>query len=71
MIVFTGIWKNAGTDGKVNLFCLILLIIKCKLKIHFILTGDNDETSVQSIENSKKRFFQRGSIDSFIFSVPK
>ncbi|CAF4112645.1 unnamed protein product, partial [Adineta steineri] len=55
IIVFTGQRANSGTQSKV----------------HFILSSDNDETSVRTFSNPHRKIFQRGGIDSFIMSVPK
>ncbi|UJR10866.1 hypothetical protein I4U23_015053 [Adineta vaga] len=55
MVVFTGVRGHAGTTAKV----------------HFILSGDDYETDPYTLMDSKRKILQRGSIDSFIFGVPK
>lgn len=55
MILFTGHRKDSGT----------------KSKVYFILSGDDDETKVRHLNDSKRTILQRGGIDSFIMAVPK
>ncbi len=55
ILVFTGHRKNAGT----------------KSKVHFILSGDNDETHVRTFTDPHRSILQRGGIDAFIMTVPK
>jgi hypothetical protein len=55
ILVFTGRRKDAGT----------------KSKVHFILSGDNDQTEVRTFSDPNRKIFQRGGINSFIMTVPK
>ncbi|CAM4771183.1 unnamed protein product [Rotaria magnacalcarata] len=55
ILVFTGFRKDSGTSSKV----------------HFIISGDDDETGVRTLEDPKRKVLQRGGIDSFIMAVPK
>jgi hypothetical protein len=55
ILVFTGRRKDAGT----------------KSKVHFILSGDNDETHIRTFADPHRPIFQRGGIDAFILAVPK
>ncbi|CAF0957173.1 unnamed protein product, partial [Didymodactylos carnosus] len=55
IIVFTGLRKDAGT----------------KSKVHFIISGDDDETGVRTLEDPHRRVFRRGGVDAFVMSVPK
>ncbi|CAF0742236.1 unnamed protein product [Didymodactylos carnosus] len=55
IIVFTGLRKDAGT----------------KSKVHFIISGDDDETGVRTLEDPNRTILQRGGIDAFVMSVPK
>ncbi|CAF1616393.1 unnamed protein product [Adineta ricciae] len=55
IIVFTGLRKDSGTDSKV----------------HFIISGDDEETGVRTFEDPQRKILQRGGIDSFIMAVPK
>ncbi|CAF0979709.1 unnamed protein product [Adineta ricciae] len=55
MVVFTGMQRHAGTTAKV----------------HFILSSEDCETNPYTLVDDKRKILQRGSIDSFIFSVPK
>ena len=55
IFLFTGHRKDSGT----------------KSKVYFILSGDQDETKVRSLSDSKRSILQRGGIDSFIMTVPK
>jgi hypothetical protein len=55
ILLFTGQRMNAGT----------------KSQVHFILSGDQDETQIRKLENPHRRIFERGGIDAFILSVPK
>ncbi|CAF1492760.1 unnamed protein product [Adineta ricciae] len=55
IVVFTGHRANAGTESKV----------------HFIISGDNDDTPVRTFSNQNRRVFQRGGIDAFLMAVPK
>ena len=41
------------------------------LKVYFIISGDNEETGVRTLEDPHRKILQRGSIDSFIMAVPK
>ncbi len=40
-------------------------------KIHFILAGDKDETSVRTFADPHRKILQRGGIDAFIMTVPR
>ncbi|XP_022109894.1 polycystic kidney disease protein 1-like 2 [Acanthaster planci] len=53
--VMTGQWKGSGTDSKV----------------HFILSGEDDETEVRMFEDDKRPILQTGSIDRFVMAVPR
>ncbi|CAF1681875.1 unnamed protein product, partial [Adineta ricciae] len=55
IIVFTGQRVNAGT----------------KSKVQFVLSGDFAETQVRTFDDSHRKIFQRGGIDSFVMAVPK
>jgi hypothetical protein len=55
ILVFTGQRKDAGT----------------KSKVHFILTGDKDDTPVRTFADPHRQILQRGGIDAFIMAVPK
>ena len=55
ILVFTGHRKDAGT----------------KSKVHFVLSGDDDETHVRTLTDPKRTILQRGGIDAFIMTVPK
>ena len=53
--VYTGDREAAGTDSKVS----------------FILSGEDDETFVRSLEDSKRKIFRRGAKDVFVMAVPQ
>nr|XP_042904172.1 uncharacterized protein LOC107445474 [Parasteatoda tepidariorum] len=55
ILVQTGFPLNAGTDSKV----------------HFILSGEDDETDVRTFSDEKREIFKRGSLNSFVMSVPR
>ncbi len=55
ILVFTGHRKDSGT----------------KSKVHFILSGDNDDTQVRTFSNPHRKIFQNSGIDAFVMSVPK
>ncbi|CAM2704890.1 unnamed protein product [Rotaria socialis] len=55
ILVFTGFRKDSGTSSKV----------------HFVISGDDEETGVRTLEDPKRKVLQRGGIDSFIMAVPK
>jgi hypothetical protein len=55
ILVFTGQRKDSGT----------------KSKVHFILSGDNDDTQVRTFSNPHRKILQRSGIDVFIMGVPK
>ncbi|UJR27333.1 hypothetical protein I4U23_008626 [Adineta vaga] len=55
IIVFTGLRKDSGTSSKV----------------HFIVSGDDEETGVRTFDDPERKILQRGGIDSFIMAVPK
>jgi hypothetical protein len=41
------------------------------LKVHFVVSGDDEETTVRTFEDPHRKILQRGGIDSFIMAVPK
>ena len=41
------------------------------LQVHFILSGNNDETSVRTLSGGSRPILDRGHSDSFIISVPR
>ncbi|KAI3387632.1 hypothetical protein SNEBB_002249, partial [Seison nebaliae] len=53
IITFTGLRQNAGTESKVR----------------FILSGDDDQTEIRLLEDSKRKMFQRGATDAFIMAT--
>ncbi|XP_038068153.1 uncharacterized protein LOC119737688 [Patiria miniata] len=53
--VMTGQWKGSGTSSKV----------------HFILSGEDDETEVRTFEDDKRPILQTGCVDRFVMAVPK
>ncbi|KAL3876324.1 hypothetical protein ACJMK2_034186 [Sinanodonta woodiana] len=53
IMVSTGMRKDAGTHSKV----------------HFILSGEEEETDVRTFTDTKRKIFQRGSTDGFLMSV--
>jgi hypothetical protein len=55
IIVFTGQRKDAGT----------------KSKVHFILSGNDGETTIRTFCDPHREIFQRGGINAFIMAVPK
>jgi hypothetical protein len=55
IIVFTGQRTNAGT----------------KSNVHFVLSGDDDETQVRTFADPHRQILQRGGVDAFIMAVPK
>ena len=55
IIVFTGHRKDAGT----------------KSKVHFILSGDKDDTPVRTFTSPNRAILQRSSVDAFILAAPK
>ncbi|KAL4239324.1 hypothetical protein ACF0H5_000141 [Mactra antiquata] len=55
ILVSTGLRRGAGTESKV----------------HFILSGDEEETEVRSFVDKKRKIFTRGSTDGFLLSVPE
>ena len=55
ILFFTGQRMNAGT----------------KSKVHFILSGDQNETSTRKLEDPHRKILQRGGIDAFVLAVPK
>ena len=70
MVVFTGLTINAGTSSKVNNQIIEMNNFVFK-KVHFILSGNDHETNIRTLTNSHQEILQRGSIDSFVFAVPK
>ncbi|KFM61455.1 Polycystic kidney disease protein 1-like 2, partial [Stegodyphus mimosarum] len=55
MIVVTGNKDAAATDSKVQ----------------FILSGDDDETAVRTLEDNKRKLFRRNAADTFVMAVPR
>jgi len=55
ILVVTGHRRNSGT----------------KSKVHFILSGENDQTHVRTLSDSHRSILQRSGIDAFIMAVPK
>ncbi|CAL1301078.1 unnamed protein product [Larinioides sclopetarius] len=55
ILVQTGYQFNAGT----------------KSKVHFIISGEDDETDVRVLADDQRPILQRGSINCFIMSVPR
>lgn len=55
ILVFTGQRRQAETNSKV----------------HFVLGGNDDQTSIRTLSDPKRKILQRGSIDGFLMSVPK
>jgi hypothetical protein len=55
ILVFTGQRKGAGT----------------KSNVHFILSGEQDETHIRTFADPHRSILQRGGIDAFIMAVPK
>ena len=40
-------------------------------KVHFVISGDDEETGARTFEDPRRKILQRGGIDSFIMAVPK
>jgi hypothetical protein len=40
-------------------------------KVHFVISGDNEETGVRTFADPHRTILQRGGIDSFIMAVSK
>ena len=55
IIVFTGQRKEAGT----------------KSKVHFVLSGYDQETSIRTFADPHREIFLRGGVNAFIMAVPK
>ena len=55
ILVFTGHRKDAGT----------------KSRVHFILSGDTDDTSVRTFSCSDRTILQRDGVDAFVMAVSK
>lgn len=53
--VYTGDREGGGTDSKVS----------------FILSGEEDETAVRTLEDEKRRIMRRGAKDVFVMAVPQ
>lgn len=72
IIVFTGHRRNASTESKVcsNIY-IINDIIKYTLKVHFLISGENNHTDVRTFSNLHRKIFQSGGIDAFIMTTPK
>jgi polycystin 1L2 len=76
IIVFTGHRKNAATQSKVieedmRHHCIPRHVIRRLCQVHFVLSGDSDETRVRTLTDPHRKVFQRGGIDGFIMAVPK
>ncbi|XP_035210182.1 polycystic kidney disease protein 1-like 2 [Stegodyphus dumicola] len=54
-MVQTGFQYNAGT----------------KSKVHFILSGEDDETEVRTFTDDQREIFKRGALNMFVMSVPR
>jgi len=46
------------------------LLIVC-LKVHFILSGDDDSTTIRTLSDPYRQILQRGGVDAFLLAVPK
>ncbi len=46
-------------------------MIQFNLQVHFVLSGDDDETPIRTFSDPHREIFRRGGIDSFIMAVPK
>ena len=55
IVVFTGHRRDAGT----------------KSKVHFTLSGNDDQTTIRTFADPHRSIFERGDINSFVMSVPK
>ncbi|WAQ97034.1 PK1L2-like protein, partial [Mya arenaria] len=55
VLVSTGMRRGAGTDSKV----------------HFVLSGEEEETDVRTFEDKKRKIFTRGSDCGFLMAVPE
>ncbi|KFM71583.1 Polycystic kidney disease protein 1-like 2, partial [Stegodyphus mimosarum] len=55
IMVQTGFQYNAGT----------------KSKVHFILSGEDDETEVRTFTDDQREVFKRGALNMFVMSVPR
>lgn len=55
IVVYTGDQDGAGTDSKVS----------------FILSGEDEESGVRSLEDPFRKAFGRGDTNSFVMAVPK
>ncbi|XP_071129607.1 polycystin family receptor for egg jelly-like isoform X3 [Mytilus edulis] len=55
IVVVTGMRRKAGTDSKVQ----------------FILSGEDDETDVRPLSDSKRKVLRRGTVDGFLMSAPR
>ncbi|XP_067671787.1 polycystin-1-like protein 2 [Haliotis asinina] len=53
--VFTGMRRNAGT----------------KSRVYLVLGGEQGDTEIRSLEDEKKRTPDRGSVNSYVLSVPQ
>ena len=40
-------------------------------QVHFILSGEKDETDVRIFGDSQRKIFRRGAADSFLMAVPQ
>ncbi|XP_054724298.1 location of vulva defective 1-like [Uloborus diversus] len=55
ILVQTGFHFNAGT----------------KSKVHFILSGEDDETDVRTFADKERTIFKRGAMNTFVMAVPR
>ncbi|PAA75210.1 hypothetical protein BOX15_Mlig002173g1 [Macrostomum lignano] len=55
IVVSTGMRRGAGTESKV----------------HFILSGERDETDIRPLEDKKRKVLQRGCADRFLMAVER
>lgn len=40
-------------------------------KVQFILSGDDDETVVRTLEDTKRKLFRRNAADTFVMTTPR
>ena len=50
---------------------LLVFFKKSSGQVHFVLGGDDDETSVRTLTDPYRKVLQRGGIDSFVMAVSK
>ena len=41
------------------------------LQVHFILSGEEEETDVRTFADNKRKIFCRGNLDGFLMAVPR